>query len=137
MTDHTQMRPPDYHRCLDTVFASPTACRELLERLARTREVDLRQKWSPWRDQQPPPHGYEVTRQIPADVQLLMTEAQLAADRATFTRLWRELYDLLGVPPAQESNAELVVHIRTTLDRLTRRVAELEAAAADTTDPGE
>ncbi|MCD2114616.1 hypothetical protein LQ384_26290 [Rhodococcus rhodochrous] len=135
MDEHQQMQPPDYHRCLDTVFASPTACRELLERLAKTQEYDLRSKWSPWLGQEPPPHGPEVKRRVPAEVQLLMVEAQLAAERASHERLWRELYDLLGVPPMQESNAELVVHIQMLLDRLNNRIAELEHAIASTTDP--
>ncbi|WP_413769011.1 hypothetical protein [Rhodococcus pyridinivorans] len=120
---------------LDTVFASPTACRELIERLAKTTEVDLRSKWSPWKGQEPPPHGPEVRRRVPAEVQLLMVEAQLAAERASDERLWRKLYDLLGVPPMQESNAELVVQIRMLLDRLNNRIAELEEAIAATTDP--
>lgn len=135
MPEHKQMQPPDYHRCLETVFASPTACRELLERLARTREIDLRSKWSPWQGQEPPPHGPEVKRQVPAEVQLLMVEAKLAGERASFRRLWRELYDLVGVFPMQESNAELVVHIRILLDRLHSRIAELEQAVASKTDP--
>ncbi|ETT28372.1 hypothetical protein RAJCM14343_1691 [Rhodococcus aetherivorans] len=135
MPEHKQMQPPDYHRCLETVFASPTACRELLERLARTREIDLRSKWSPWRGQEPPPHGPEVKRQVPAEVQLLMVEAKLAGERASFRRLWRELYDLMGVPPMQESNVELIVHIRSTLDRLKSRVRELEEAVAAKDDP--
>ncbi|MCF8784313.1 hypothetical protein [Rhodococcus ruber] len=135
MPEHKQMQPPDYHRCLETVFASPTACRELLERLARTREIDLRSKWSPWQGQEPPPHGPEVKRQVPAEVQLLMVEAKLAGERASFRRLWRELYDLVGVSPMQESNAELVVHIRILLDRLHSRIAELEQAVASKTDP--
>ncbi|MCX5044045.1 hypothetical protein OG921_12785 [Aldersonia sp. NBC_00410] len=135
MTEHKQMQPPDYHRCLDTVFASPTACRELLERLAKTGEVDLRSKWSPWQGQEPPPHGYEVKRQVPAGVQLLMVEAKLAGERASFNRLWRELYDLMGVAPMQESNAELIVNIGGTLDRLRCRIAELEEAVAAKDDP--
>lgn len=135
MDEHQQMRPPDYHRCLDTVFASPTACRELLERLAKTREHDLRSTWSPWLGQEPPPHGPEVKRRVPAEVQLLMVEAQLAAERASHERLWHELYDLLGVPPMQESKAELVVHIRMLLERVNNRIAELEEAIASKTDP--
>ncbi|UTM40115.1 hypothetical protein MX572_26060 (plasmid) [Rhodococcus pyridinivorans] len=135
MDKHQQMRPPDYHRCLDTVFTSPTACRELLERLAKTKERDLRWEWSPWLGQEPPPHGPEVKRPVPAEVQLLMVEAQLAAERASHERLWRELYDLLSVPPMQESNAELVVHIRMLLDRVNNRIAELEEAIASETDP--
>ncbi|EOM76777.1 hypothetical protein Rrhod_1897 [Rhodococcus rhodnii LMG 5362] len=33
MSEHKQMQPPDYHRCLDTVFGSPSpaACREMHE----------------------------------------------------------------------------------------------------------
>ncbi|SUF08978.1 Uncharacterised protein [Rhodococcus gordoniae] len=130
MDEHLQMQPPDYHRCLDTVFASPTACRELLERLAKTQEYDLQSKWSPWLGQEPPPYGPEAKRRVPAEVQLLMVEAQLAAERASHERLWRELYDLLGVPPMQESNAELVIHIRMLLDRVNKRIAELEEAVA-------
>jgi len=135
MDEHQQMQPPDYHRCLDTVFASPTACRELLERLAKTQEHDLRSKWSPWLGQEPPPHGPEVKRQVPAEVQLLMAEAALASQRAVHQRIWRELYDRLGVREMEKSNYELVLHIRGTLDRLNSRIAELEQAIVSETDP--
>jgi hypothetical protein len=125
-----QMQPPDYHRFLDTVFASPTACRELLERLAKTRERDLRREWSPWLGQEPPPYGYEVKRQVPAEVQLLMAEAVLASQRAGHQRIWRKLYDLLGIREMEKSNYELVLHIRATLDHLNNRITELEQAVA-------
>ena len=135
MSEHQQMRPPDCHRCLDTVFASPVACRELLERLATTTEVNIRSKWSPWRGQEPPPHGPEVKRQVPAEVQLLMVEAQLASERASFNRLWRELYDRMGVAPMEMSNAELIVDIGMRMDRVNSRIAQLERTAPPHTDP--
>lgn len=135
MSEHQQMRPPDYHRCLDTVFASPVACRELLERLATTTEVNIRSKWSPWRGQEPPPHGPDVKRQVPAEVQLLMVEAQLASERASFNRLWRELYDRMGVAPMEMSNAELIVDIGMRMDRVNSRIAQLERTAPPHTDP--
>lgn len=135
MSEHQQMRPPDYHRCLDTVFASPVACRELLERLATTTEVNIRSTWSPWRGQEPPPHGPEVKRQVPAEVQLLMVEAQLASERASFNRLWRELYDRMGVAPMEMSNAELIVDIGMRMDRVNSRIAQLERTAPPHTDP--
>jgi hypothetical protein len=133
MSEHKQLQPPDYHRCMDTVFRSPTACRELLHRLANTTESDLRAKWSPWKDQDPPPYGPKAKDQIPAEVRLLMAEAALAGERAGDQLLWRELYDLMGIPPMQESPAELIFWIRTRIERLEKRIAELEGTAADGT----
>lgn len=131
MSEHRQLQPPDYHRCLDTVFSSPSACRELLLRLAQTTDADLRARWAPWRDQDSPPYGPKVKTQVRPEVQLMMAEATLAGERAAEERLWRELYDLMGIPPMQESNAELVFWIRTRIERLEKRVGELEQPAAD------
>ncbi|MGW4482119.1 hypothetical protein [Rhodococcus triatomae] len=71
--------------------------------------------------------------QVPPEVRLMMAEAALAGERAAEQRLWRELYDMMGVPPMQESNAELIFGIRMTLDRLRNRIAELEGTATDGT----
>lgn len=131
MSEHKQLQPPDYHRCMDTVFRSPTACRELLHRLANTTEADLRANWSPWKDQDPPPHGPKVKAQVRPEVQLMMTEAELAGERAMHRRLWGELHDLMGIPPMQESPAELIFSIRTRLERLGKRIVELEGTVAD------
>lgn len=132
MSEHKQLQPPDYHRCMDTVFRSPIACRELLHKLATTTEADLRSKWSPWKDQDPPPYGPKVKDQVPAEVRLLMAEAELAGERAVQRRLWGELHELMGTcGPIGTSTAELVFGIRMTLDRLNTRIAELEGTAAD------
>ncbi|UZF48500.1 hypothetical protein [Rhodococcus rhodochrous] len=135
MDEHQQMQPPADHSCLDTVFASPRACRQLIERLARTKERDLRVHWSPCPGQESPPYGYEVKRQVPAEVQLLKAETQLDTQRVIFNRLWRELYDLLGVREMETSNYELILYVRGTLDRLNSRIAELEQAIVSETDP--
>ncbi len=134
MSEHKQLQPPDYHRCMETVFRSPTACRELLRRLSKMTETDLRSKWSPWKDQDPPPYGPKVKDQVPAEVRLLMAEAALAGESAMHRRLWGELHELMGTcGPIGTSTAELIVDIRMTLDRLRNRIAELEGTAADGT----
>lgn len=127
MSDHKQMQPPDYHRCMDTVFSSPVACREFLHRLAAMTDVDVQSKWSPWKDQDPPPYGPQVKKLVPAEVQLVMAEAALAGERASQRRIWRELYDIMGIHPMQESNIELIFGIERTINRLKERIAELEA----------
>ncbi|MDZ7917432.1 MAG: hypothetical protein U5O16_37350 [Rhodococcus sp. (in: high G+C Gram-positive bacteria)] len=131
MSEHKQMVPPDYHRCLETVFSSPAACRELLERLAKTTDVEVQSQWSPWRGQQPPPYGPDVKKQVPAEVQLLMLESTYAGYRASQQRLWRELYDVMGIRPMQESTVELIWSVRVTIDRLENRIEQLERAEAE------
>lgn len=48
MSEHRQMQPPDYHRCLEIVFSSPAASREILERLSKMTEAEVQSRWSPW-----------------------------------------------------------------------------------------
>lgn len=137
MSEHKQLQPPDYHRCMDTVFRSPTACRELLHKLAKTSEADLRSKWSPWKDQDPPPYGPKVKDKVPAGVRLMMVEAELAGERGMQHRLWGELHELMGTcGPIGTSTAELIIGIRMTLNRLNARIAELEGTATDGSTQG-
>nr|ARX60060.1 hypothetical protein pVAPN1572_0243 [Prescottella equi] len=131
MSEHKQLQPPEYHRCMDTVFNSPAACREFLHRLAAMTDAEIQSKWSPWKDQDPPPYGPDVKKQVSAEVQLVMAEAALAGERASNRRIWRELYDVMGIHPMQESNIELIFGIGRTIDRLKRQIAELEATNAD------
>lgn len=130
MSEHQQMVPPDYHRCLETVFSSPAACRELLERLAQTTDVEVQSQWSPWRGQQPPPYGPDVKKQVPAEVQLLMLESTYAGYRASQQWLWRELYDVMGIRPMQESTVELIGSVRMIIGRLKNRIEQLEVTEA-------
>ncbi|MFF0818099.1 hypothetical protein ACFYVR_23475 [Rhodococcus sp. NPDC003318] len=74
--------------------------------------------------------------QVRPEIQLMMAEAALAGERAGEQRLWRELYDLMGIPPMQESPAELIFWIRTRIERLEKRIAELEGTAADDSTSG-
>ncbi len=63
MSEHKQMQPPpDYHRCLETVFSSPAACREILERLSKMTEAEVQSRWSPWVDQEPPHPSVRMSR---------------------------------------------------------------------------
>ena len=130
MSEHKQMVPPDYHRCLETVFSSPVACRELLERLAKATDVEVQSQWSSRRGQQPPPYGPDVRKQVRAEVQLLMLESTYACYRASERRLWRELYDVIGIRPMQESTVELIGSVRMTINRLKNRIEQLERAEA-------
>lgn len=127
MSDHIQLQPPDYHRCLDTVFASPTACRALLQRLADMTEHDIHSRWSPWQGQEPPPHGPEVADQIPAEVRLAMVQAELDSYREIVNFQHRELAAVMDVPPMQLSYVELIVGVRGILADQRRRIVELEA----------
>ncbi|WP_137724151.1 hypothetical protein [Prescottella subtropica] len=130
MPEHAQMQPPDYHRCLETVFASPAGCRELLERLSAMTDAEIESRWSPWKDQEPPPYGPQVKRQVPVEVQLAML--QVAYDdyrESTMTStmmLWRRLSDIMGIPVMQESLTELVWSVGRRIERLEGRIAELE-----------
>jgi hypothetical protein len=131
MSEHKQMQPPDFHRCMETVFRSPTACRELLLRLVKMTDAEIQSTWSPWKDQDPPPYGPVVKKKVPAEVQLVMAEATLAGERAMQRKLWGELHELMGsLGPIGTSTAELIVDIRITLDRLKNRIAQLEGTTS-------
>ncbi|WP_169846760.1 hypothetical protein [Rhodococcus marinonascens] len=122
---------------METVFGSPTACRELLERLAKMTDAEVQSKWSPWKDQDPPPYGPEVKKQVPAEVQLVMAEATLSGERAMQRKLWGELHDLMDSGgPIGTSTAELIVGIRVTLDHLKKRIAQFEGTASHNGNPG-
>ncbi|MEV0059995.1 hypothetical protein [Nocardia sp. NPDC050718] len=128
MNDHVQMQPPDYHRCLETVFRSPVACHTLLQQLSEMTEDDIRSRWSPWLGQQPPPSGPQVEEQVPAEVRVAMLQA--VADRylALIERQHRELAAVLDIPVMQHSYVELIEAARRILASQRDRIAELEAA---------
>lgn len=127
MSDHIQLQPPDYHRCLDTVFASPTACRALLQRLSDMTEHEIHSRWSPWKGQEPP-HGPRVADRIPAEVRQAMLQAEYDSCRELLDFQQRELADVVGIPPAQLSYVELIAGLRRTLTDQRDRIIELEAA---------
>ncbi|NKY43572.1 hypothetical protein [Nocardia cerradoensis] len=135
MSDHVQLQPPDYHRCLDTVFQSPVACRALLQRLAEMTEGDIRARWSPWMGQQPPPYGPRVWDHVPAAVQLAMLQADYDSVRESANHQYRELAAALEIPPMQYSYVELSHCLRTLLDQQRQRISELEAGTAAGPDP--
>ncbi|MGY0497407.1 hypothetical protein ACWZHB_02780 [Nocardia sp. FBN12] len=101
MSDHIQMEPPDYHRCFDTVSASPVACRDLLQRLSEMTEYDIHSRWSPWKGQEPPPYGSQVGEQIPVEVQLVMLQAQYDSYGEVADLQLRDLAAVVGVHPMQ------------------------------------
>ncbi|MFE9788722.1 hypothetical protein ACWF99_02825 [Nocardia sp. NPDC055002] len=127
MSDHIQMQPPDYHRCLDTVFASPVACRELLQRLSEITEHDIHSRWSPWLGQVPPPHGSRVAEQIPVAVRLAMLQADYDSCREILDLNVRDLAAVVGVHPMQMSYVELIASVRRILEDQRNRILELEA----------
>lgn len=127
MTEHPQMQPPDYHRCVTTMLSTPAACLELLDTLSTMTEAEARYKWSPWRGQPPPMRGPEVMAHIPAEVRLVAVEAQLAGERKSSMALWRELAEIMGVGVMDLSLAELIGFVGRRLQRLEARVEELEA----------
>lgn len=130
MSEHKQMQPPDYHRCLETVLSSPGACREFLERLSTITETDLQPRWSPWPGQEPPPYGPDVKKQVPAEIALAMLQATYDDYRKSTMALWRQLFDIMDIPVMQESLAELIGSVRMRIQRLEGRIQMLESTAA-------
>ena len=126
MPEHKQMQPPDYHRCLETVFSSPAGCRDLLERLSAMTDAEIESRWSPWRGQEPPPYGPQVKQQVPVEVQLAMLQATYDSHRKSTMTLWRSLSDIMGIPVMQESLAELIWSVGRKIERLEAHIAELE-----------
>lgn len=135
MSEHKQMQPPDYHRCLETVFSSPAACREILERLSKMTEAKVQSRWSPWVDQEPPPFGSHVKDQVPAEVQLAALQVTYDSHRKSTMALWRQLSDIMGIPVMQESLVELIWSVRMTIERLNNRIEMLENAATQSGKP--
>ncbi|MEV0075814.1 hypothetical protein AB0H58_05310 [Nocardia neocaledoniensis] len=131
MSEHVQLQPPDYHRCLDTVFSSPAACRELLRRLMEMTEDDVRSRWSPWKGQEPPPYGERVGDQISAEVRRAMVQAEYDSCRELLDFQERELAAVVGVPVLQMSYVELIWSVRGTIRDLRHRIAELEAGTTE------
>ncbi|MEU1981849.1 hypothetical protein [Nocardia sp. NPDC019395] len=129
MDDHPQIQPPDYHRCLDKVLASPEACHELLRTLSQMTDARARSPWSPWKGEEPPPHGAQVAEIVPAQVRLDALQATYDSYLESEQHVWRRLYDVMGVPPMQQSAVELIENVRRTIQRLNHRIAELEESS--------
>lgn len=128
MPEHKQMQPPDYHRCLEQVLSSPVACRSFLERLSRMTEAEARSEWSSWWGyEELPPHGPEVKKHVPAEVQLMALHATFDTYRKSEMQLWQRLYDVMGTPLMEKSVVELIESVRGTIARLMSRIAELES----------
>jgi hypothetical protein len=130
MSEHKQMVPPDYHRCLDAILSSPAACRTVLETLAKMTEEQARSKWSPWHGQEPPPCGPDVRQKVPAEVQLVALQAAYDSHRKSTMALWRQLSDIMDIPVMQESLVELIWSVRMTIERLKSRIDDLETNGA-------
>jgi len=97
------------------VFASPLACRELLQRLSEMTEHDINARWSAWKGQEPPPHGPRVGEQIPIEVQLAMLQADCDSYRQIVNIQVRELAAVVEVHPMQLSYVELIASVRRSL----------------------
>ena len=130
MPEHKQMQPPNYHRCLETVFSSPNACRELLDRLSSMTEAEVLSGWSPWRGQQSPLYGPGVKVLVPAEVQLVALQATYDSYRKSTMELWRKLSDIMDIPIMQNSLVELIWSVRMRVERLNSRIEILESASA-------
>ena len=130
MPEHKQMQPPNYHRCLETVFSFPDACRELLDRLSTMTEAEVQSRWSRWRGQQSRPYEPGVKDQIPAEVQLVALQAAYDSFRESTVELWRELSTIMDIPIMQNSLVELISSVRMRIERLNSRIEILESASA-------
>ncbi|WP_415394329.1 hypothetical protein ACMTN4_00735 (plasmid) [Rhodococcus globerulus] len=71
-----------------------------------------------------------MKKQVPVEVQLLMLESTYAGYRASQQRLWRELYDVMGIRPMQESTVELIGSVCMIIGRLKNRIEQLEVTEA-------
>lgn len=121
MPEHQQMQPPDYHRCLETILDSPSACHELLKQLSQARSPLAR-----WKEQEPPPYSTQVNEMVPAEVRLAALQATYDSHLEMEQELWRRLYDVMGIPPMQYSSVELIECVRQTIEQLHTRIAQLE-----------
>ncbi len=90
-------------------------------------EHDIHSRWSPWKGQQPPPHGSQVGEQIPVDVQLAMLQADFDSCREILDLQVRDLAAVVGVHPMQMSYVELIASVRRILEDQRNRILELEA----------
>ncbi|MGW5453139.1 hypothetical protein [Nocardia sp. NPDC003979] len=126
MPEHQQMQPPDYHRCIETVLDSPSACHQLLKQLSQAHSPLAR-----WKGQKPTPYGTEVDELVPAEVRLAALQATYDSHLEMEQQLWRRLYDVMGIPPMQYSAVELIECVRQTIEQLHTRIAQLEDQGAD------
>ncbi|UGT61814.1 hypothetical protein [Nocardia asteroides] len=90
-------------------------------------EDEISYRWSPWRGQQPPPHGPQVQEQVPAEVRLAMADALLSDYQDLIARQRSDLAGVLKIPVGQYSFVELIEAVRQILARQRDRITELEA----------
>ncbi|MET8651357.1 hypothetical protein [Nocardia aurea] len=131
MAEHRQMQPPHYHRCRDTILGSPAACHDLLTQLSAMTTAEANSPWSPWKGDEPPPYGHQVNEIVPAEVRLVALQVAYESLRESNQQMWQRLYDVMGVPPMQQSAFELVENVRRTVEQLNRRIAELDGCGPD------
>ncbi|MGV9870978.1 hypothetical protein [Rhodococcus koreensis] len=54
-------------------------------------------------------------------------QATFDAHRKSNVQLWQRLYDVMGTPMTEKSKVEIIESVRGTIERLKRRVTELES----------
>ena len=130
MVEHVrQMKPPDYHSCVDEVLRSSSACRMVVETLANMSAAEAELGWRNSRreGEDPPPHGPGVAEQIPAPLRVIMLENALKAHPESTLGHWQRLADIMSVPIRQQSLVELIESVRMVREHQLQRITELDA----------
>ncbi|MFD9547989.1 hypothetical protein ACFWBG_11445 [Nocardia salmonicida] len=71
-----------------------------------------------------------MNEMVPAEVRLVALQVAYDSYREGDQEIWQRLYDVMDIPPMQQSPVELIENIRRTIERLNTRIAELEATGA-------